>query len=81
MSKPKFKVGDIVRTWDMDFGKHRTTNIMEVIEISKNHGREGLYKYYGKSFFGGVEGVYEFDLTMASKKDIKSYEKERAKYE
>jgi hypothetical protein len=69
---PKFKVGDILR---YDSGP---TALMVVTYISENHG--GSHRYYGQQCYGGGCGAYEYDCTLASAKDLTTWETERKRY-
>lgn len=71
MSQPKCGLGDILR-YD-----HGPTALMRVETVSFGHDGRG-HRYYGRQFFGGTMGAYEFECLLASPYDIDKWNEENS---
>lgn len=61
MSKPKYKVGDVVT---IDTGWERVVpRKVTISEVRANHGRQGAHRYYGRGE-GGEHGFYEDQILV-----------------
>ncbi len=57
MSKPKYKIGDVVI---MDNGWDRQVlHVVTISTVSANHGAQGSHRYWGTDKVGQAHGFYE----------------------
>jgi uncharacterized protein YodC (DUF2158 family) len=62
MSKPKYKVGDVVTIdtgWD-----RQVLRTITISEVSANHGAKGVHRYWGAEKSGQPHGFYENEIVQ-----------------
>lgn len=60
MSKPKYKVGDVV-TIDIGWDR-RILRTITISDLSANHGAKGAHRYWGKDEHRQLHGFYEDEI-------------------
>jgi len=65
MSKPKYKVGDVVTIdtgWD-----RQVLRTLIISEVRANHGAKGAHRYWGIDEHRQTHGVYENDIRQGDR--------------
>lgn len=76
-TEAKYRKRQILRYESGPTALMRVSYVKDHGESWKNHS--GRYHYYGRQFFGGTVGRYEFDCKPATPEEIAAYEAEEKK--
>jgi hypothetical protein len=68
---PRFASGAIVKY------AVGATALMRIEGVFLNHGPEGQHYYAGEQFYGGTVFAYEYNIELASEKDLRKWSKSR----